>query len=151
MLVKSTLPIDTWRDIYKLFVHPAGMYVAGEVQIVGVAEKDYLAMPDGIADSAGPIFAGVADVAILQFNATNHIVQQILPTQQTFTLAPIQLGQFQGGNMTLAEFDRSFDTLAEGTNAGSQTFDEDSVVGDSSYPRMSNGNQLLINFSNDFF
>ena len=151
LLVKSTLPIDTWRDIYKLFVHPAGMYVAGEVQIVGVAEKDYLAMPDGIADSAGPIFAGVADVAILQFNATNHIVQQILPTQQTFTLAPIQLGQFQGGNMTLAEFDRSFDTLAEGTNAGSQTFDEDSVVGDSSYPRMSNGNQLLLNFSNDFF
>ena len=151
LLIKSTLPIDTWRDIYKLFVHPAGMYVAGEVQIVGVAEKDYLAMPDGIADSAGPIFAGVADVAILQFNATNHIVQQILPTQQTFTLAPIQLGQFQGGNMTLAEFDRSFDTLAEGTNAGSQTFDEDSVVGDSSYPRMSSNNQLLINFSNDFF
>tara|TARA_Y100001937_G_scaffold85664_1_gene115862 strand:+ start:610 stop:1632 length:1023 start_codon:yes stop_codon:yes gene_type:complete len=151
LLIKSTLPIDTWRDIYKLFVHPAGMYVAGEVQIVGVAEKDYLAMPDGIADSAGPIFAGVADVAILQFNATNHIVQQILPTQQTFTLAPIQLGQFQGGNMTLAEFDRNFDTLAEGTNAGSQTFDEDSVVGDSSYPRMSSNNQLLINFSNDFF
>ena len=151
LLVKSTLPIDTWRDIYKLFVHPAGMYVAGEVQIVGVAEKDYLAMPDGIADSTGPQFTGVADVAIFQFNATNHIVQQILPAQQTFTLAPIQLGQFQGGNMTLAEFDRSFDTLAEGTNAGSQTFDEDSVVGDSSYPRMSNGNQLLLNFSNDFF
>ena len=151
LLVKSTLPIDTWRDIYKLFVHPAGMYVAGEVQIVGVAEKDYLAMPDGIADSAGPQFTGVADVAIFQFNATNHIVQQILPAQQTFTLAPIQLGQFQGGNMTLAEFDRNFDTLAEGTNAGSQTFDEDSVVGDSSYPRMSNGNQLLLNFSNDFF
>ena len=151
LLVKSTLPIDTWRDIYKLFVHPAGMYVAGEVQIVGVAEKDYLAMPDGIADSTGPIFTGVADVAIFQFNATNHIVQQILPAQQTFTLAPIQLGQFQGGNMTLAEFDRNFDTLAEGTNAGSQTFDEDSVVGDSSYPRMSSNNQLLLNFSNDFF
>ena len=53
--------------------------------------------------------------------------------------------------MTLAEFDRNFDTLAEGTNAGSQTFDEDSVVGDSSYPRMSSNNQLLLNFSNDFF
>lgn len=151
LLVKSTLPIDTWRDIYKLFVHPAGMYVAGEVQIVGIAEPDYLIMPPGIADSTGPQFTGVADVAIFQFNATNHIVQQILPTQQTFTLAPIQLGQMQGGNMTLAEFDRSFDTLAEGANAGSQTMDEDSVIGDSSYPRMSSNNQLLLNFSNDFF
>ena len=151
LLVKSTLPIDTWRDIYKLFVHPAGMYVAGEVQLVGIAEPDYLIMPPGIADSTGPQFTGVADVAIFQFNATNHIVQQILPTQQTFTLAPIQLGQMQGGNMTLAEFDRSFDTLAEGANAGSQTMDEDSVIGDSSYPRMSSNNQLLLNFSNDFF
>ena len=151
LLVKSTLPIDTWRDIYKLFVHPAGMYVAGEVQIVGIAEPDYLIMPPGIADSTGPQFTGVADVAIFQFNATNHIVQQILPTQQTFALAPIQLGQMQGGNMTLAEFDRNFDTLAEGANAGSQTMDEDSVIGDSSYPRMSSNNQLLLNFSNDFF
>jgi len=151
LLIKSTLPIDTWRDIYKLFVHPAGMYVAGEVQIISIAEPDYLIMPPGIADSTGPIYAGIADVAALAFNATNHIVQQILPTQQTFTLAPLQLGQFQGGNMTLLEFDRSFDTLAEGANAGSQTFDEDNVVGDSSYPRMSSDNQLLLNFSNDFF
>jgi len=151
LLIKSTLPINTWRDIYKLFVHPAGMYVAGEVQIISIAEPDYLIMPPGVADSTGPQFTGVADVAIFQFNATNHIVQQILPTQQTFTLAPVQLGQFQGGNMTLLEFDRSFDNLAEGTNAGTQTMDEDSVVGDSSYPRMSNGNQLLLNFSNDFF
>ena len=151
LLIKSTLPINTWRDIYKLFVHPAGMYVAGEVQIISIAEPDYLIMPPGVADSTGPQFTGVADVAIFQFNATNHIVQQILPTQQTFTLAPVQLGQFDGGNMTLLEFDRSFDNLAEGTNAGTQTMDEDSVVGDSSYPRMSNGNQLLLNFSNDFF
>ena len=57
----------------------------------------------------------------------------------------------QGGNMTLQEFDNNFDNLAEGNNAGSQTFDEDSVIGDSSYPRMSSNNQLLLNFSNDFF
>ena len=151
LLVKSTLPIDTWRDIYKLFVHPAGMYVAGEVQIVGIAEPDYLIMPPGIADSTGPIYAGIADVATFAFNATNHIVQQILPQQQTFTLAPLQLGHFQGGNMTLQEFDNNFDTLAEGANAGSQTFDEDSVVGDTSFPKMSSDNQLLLNFSNDFF
>ena len=151
LLVKSTLPIDTWRDIYKLFVHPAGMYVAGEVQIVGIAEPDYLIMPPGIADSTGPIYAGIADVATFAFNATNHIVQQILPQQQTFTLAPLQLGHFQGGNMTLQEFDNNFDTLAEGANAGSQTMDEDSVVGDTSFPKMSSDNQLLLNFSNDFF
>ena len=151
LLIKSTLPIDTWRDIYKLFVHPAGMYVAGEVQIVGIAEPDYLIMPAGIADSTGPQFTGVADVAIFEFNSTNQVVQEILPTQQTFTLAPIQLGQMQGGNLTLADFDTQFDTLAIGNNAGSQTFDADSVTGDSAFPKLSSNNQLLLNFSNDFF
>ena len=151
LLIKSTLPIDTWRDIYKLFVHPAGMYVAGEVQIVSIAEPDYLIMPPGIADSAGPQFTGVADVAIFEFNSTNQVVQQILPAQQTFTLAPIQLGQMQGGNLTLADFDTQFDTLAIGNNAGSQTFDADSVTGDSAFPKLSSNNQLLLNFSNDFF
>ena len=147
----DTLPIDTWRDIYKLFVHPAGMYVAGEVQIVSIAEPDYLLMPPGIADSTGPQFTGIAEAAMFGFNATNHIVQDLGSQPEPFTLAPIQLGQLQGGMMTLAEFDNNFDTLAEGANAGSQTFDEDSVVGDSSYPRMSSNNQLLLNFSNDFF
>ena len=151
LLIKSTLPIDTWRDIYKLFVHPAGMYVAGEVQIVSIAEPDYLLMPPGIADSTGPQFTGIAEAAMFGFNATNHIVQDLGSQPEPFTLAPIQLGQLQGGMMTLAEFDNNFDTLAEGANAGSQTFDEDSVVGDSSYPRMSSDNQLLLNFSNDFF
>jgi len=151
LLIKSTLPIDTWRDIYKLFVHPAGMYVAGEVQIVSIAEPEYLLMPPGIADSTGPQFTGVADVAVFQFNATNHIVQDLGSQPEPFTLAPIQLGQLQGGMMTLQEFDNNFDTLAEGANAGSQTMDEDSVIGDSSYPRMSSNNQPLLNFSNDFF
>lgn len=34
ILIRSELPFDLWRDVYKLFVHPAGMYLAGEIQIV---------------------------------------------------------------------------------------------------------------------
>lgn len=33
ILIKSDIPIDTWRETYKLFVHPAGMYLGGQVQI----------------------------------------------------------------------------------------------------------------------
>lgn len=36
ILIRSELPFDLWRDVYKLFVHPAGMYLAGEIQIVSV-------------------------------------------------------------------------------------------------------------------
>ena len=149
MLVKSTLPIDTWRDIYKLFVHPAGMYVAGEVQIVSIAEPGYAIMPPGIADSTGPIYLGEASVATLGFNATNHIVQDLGSRLEPFTLKPVQLGQL--GNMTLAAFDANFNSLANVQNPGSNTFDDDSTIADPSFPKMSSDNTILMNFSNDFF
>ena len=30
-MIKSNLPISTWLDTYKLFVHPAGAHIAGEL------------------------------------------------------------------------------------------------------------------------
>lgn len=150
LLIKSTIPIDTWRDVYKLFVHPAGMYVAGEVQIISIAEPEYLVMPPGIADSAGPTFTGIAEAVMVGFNATNHIVQDLGSRIEPFTLAPVQLGQFPP-NMTLAAFDLNFNNLANVQNPGSNTFDDDSTPADPSFPRMSADNTLLMNFSNDFF
>ena len=32
-LVKSSVPIDKWKDLFKLFVHPAGMYLGGELLV----------------------------------------------------------------------------------------------------------------------
>ena len=34
ILIKSELNFNTWKDTYKLFAHPAGMYLRGVVQIV---------------------------------------------------------------------------------------------------------------------
>lgn len=34
ILIKSELDFNTWIDPYKLFVHPAGMFIGSEVQIV---------------------------------------------------------------------------------------------------------------------
>ena len=33
VLIKSSLPLNEWKDVYKLFVHPAGVYLAGETLI----------------------------------------------------------------------------------------------------------------------
>ncbi len=147
LLIKSTLPINTWRDIYKLFVHPAGMYVAGEVQIVSIASPDYVIMPAGIADSSGPIYLDVAEVATLGVQTINQVVQDL---GNDFVLKPVQLGQL-GAALSLADFDKTFDTLGDVQEPGSQTFDEDSTPTDASYPRMSSDNTLLMNFSNDYF
>lgn len=146
LLIKTALPLDTWKDTYKLFVHPAGMYLGAEVQIVSECLNPILGMPDGVADSAGPQYEGAADVAFLDFQATLEVVED---AGQSYSVQPIQLGQF--GSFTLGSLGSTFDALVDMITPGSQTFDEDSAPGDSAYPRMSSTNQKLINFSTDHF
>lgn len=55
ILIKVGLPISVWEEVYKLFVHPAGFYLGGQLQIV--SEVGFGPTPfDGYddMDSAGP-------------------------------------------------------------------------------------------------
>ena len=38
LLLKTSIPITRWREIFKLFAHPAGMYLAGDVVLTGEYE-----------------------------------------------------------------------------------------------------------------
>jgi hypothetical protein len=38
LLVRTEIPLSQWKDIFKLFVHPAGMYLGGSVLIDRLAE-----------------------------------------------------------------------------------------------------------------
>ena len=39
LLIRASIPISQWNEMFKLFAHPAGMYLAGEVLLEGVAES----------------------------------------------------------------------------------------------------------------
>lgn len=48
LLIKVGIPITKWFDVYKLFVHPAGMYVGAELQLSAVnANIINTSMPEG--------------------------------------------------------------------------------------------------------
>ena len=38
IMIQTPVSVNVWRDSYKTFVHPAGMYLEGRVQIVSVAK-----------------------------------------------------------------------------------------------------------------
>lgn len=38
LMIQTPVGVDIWKEAYKTFVHPAGMYLAGRVQIVSVAD-----------------------------------------------------------------------------------------------------------------
>lgn len=128
ILIRSGLSVSQWLEIYKLFVHPAGFYVAGEVLALGQAflgtsiqepltappglkEMPFAGLPDpivpiveGLADlSIGSILPRLEQYAIWDSEYTNGIGQIRLDASRASTKV------FQA--QTLQALDNSFPTL----------------------------------------
>lgn len=69
LLIKSELAIAKWREVYKLFVHPAGMYVGSQVQIVSVVQEELtapLVIPAPLPPTAVHSTASLGDFALAE-------------------------------------------------------------------------------------
>ena len=137
LLVKAPIPISEWKEAYKLFVHPAGMYIGGEVQIVSENVNDLLVMPDAIlADNLNPVFEGVATTSITaQLDITGLRPRGVFLDSEVRVNVNTQVEEYT--NYTIEEIGRNYDTIEEWVGTNSPTFDEDSAIGDPYAPRMS--------------
>lgn len=106
LLIRSGVPVSSWIDMYKLFVHPAGFYIAGQVQIVGEAflgnsiqidQAQSLIPPDGmlempfpgLRDPIVPILEGVASLSMTSQVGT--ISYAVWEAQYTDLSGPVKL------------------------------------------------------------
>jgi len=66
VLIKSSIPLSTWRVLYKKFVHPAGFYLGGEVVLeLPSTNSQFLVMPLSIDEAPPPLAVeGVANYTI---------------------------------------------------------------------------------------
>ena len=70
VLIKVGIPLTEWKDLFKLFVHPAGMYVGAEIQVVSVNGNisfDY--MPNWFYADIAAQYVGIAQAE--PFGATD--------------------------------------------------------------------------------
>lgn len=77
ILIRSELPFDLWRDVYKLFVHPAGMYLEGEIQIVSVNTNtidEYMPDVEFVVGGGVAIISSQATTSPLAFSSVTHII-----------------------------------------------------------------------------
>ena len=139
--IKSELSINEWRSIYKLFVHPAGMYLGSQVQLEGVVNLDIENQPlpgtldippqevEGIATMAHP--SGIANhTALFDYFDTRLggesglKIRATLGNENTYPnpsgndikdIADITIGEVHGLNSSMVEF----------MEPNSPTFDED--------------------------
>ena len=137
LLVKAPIPISQWKEAYKLFVHPAGMYIGGEVQIVSENVNDLLVMPDAVlTDDVNPVFEGIATTNITaQLDVTGLRPRGVFLDSEVRVDVNTQVEEYT--NFTIDQIGRNYNTIEEWVSTKSPTFDEDSAIGDPYTPRMS--------------
>lgn len=138
ILVKSELAVADWREPYKLFVHPAGMYLGAEVQLVSVFDLNIQDQPPpGLKDI--PEFE-IEDVAtmgtravtsmtgLFNFNAPDGTVQLFRTNLGSEATYPNPGGNdiIDLQNKEIGELHGLYSSLGEYLEADAPTFDEDS-------------------------
>ena len=132
ILIKVGLPSSEWLELYKLFAHPAGMYVGSEVQLVSVnGDISFGNMPIAIASVDVPVFSGLATITPFVFTDITGIdINDSAGNSYRYSLDTTviqisnKLADQTVGFLDSAEpFYKNFKDL---TKAASPTFDEDS-------------------------
>jgi hypothetical protein len=134
ILIKADIPVERWREAYKLFVHPAGMYFGGQVLLEATGSFNFGIMPDFEVVNVDPVVQGEASLGttLQSTDLTGEIDSD--GTKLRISL-PEAIEAIQ--NVTLAEIDRNFDTISELVGTNSPTLDEDSAGTDGRVQRFS--------------
>lgn len=79
LLIKTDIPQSEWIDLYKLFVHPGGMYVGSQVQIVSTNEIKVFPVDDMVVDwpyiqEVDKVYVGVASVTAQPLSELSGII-----------------------------------------------------------------------------
>lgn len=142
ILVKSELAFNEWREPYKLFTHPAGMFIGSEVQIV-TSVTDTLTAPTVVAADAPPITVeasatfgstGVGDITALVDDI--YVDSDGILSRLNAELTSIE----DLSALTIQQIENQYSSLREAQIATSPTFDDSDEVG-------TNGMDLSNDFS----
>lgn len=55
LLISTPISVQIWKDAYKTFIHPAGMYLAGQVDITSIFDLDFSSQPPAIIQPPPPV------------------------------------------------------------------------------------------------
>lgn len=144
ILIKADIPVTQWREAYKLFVHPAGMYFGGQVLLEGTGSLAFDTMPDFVKAVIDPVVQGEASLgtALQITDLTGEVDSDGRGTYGKLRIdLPGAVEEIQ--NLTLAEIDRHYDSISELIGTNSPTFDEDSAGTDYRVPRFSSNRSVF--------
>lgn len=136
VFIKSPIPINQWRELYKKFVHPAGWFLGGEVQIEqeavlwGLGENPFInrIMPEVIP--APPPSTIVEGVATFVFGTSLVEATGILndgndsDTAAAYISLHAKVAKYL--DFTAAQLEATYGDIENVMHVNSPTFDDDS-------------------------
>ena len=138
ILIKADIPVEAWREAYKLFVHPAGMYFGGQVLLEATGSINFGLMPDFIKINTDIVVQGEASLgaALQSTDLTGEVDSDGRGTYGKLRIGlPEAIEAIQ--DIPLSEIDRNYDTIRELISTTSPTMDEDSAGTDGRVQRFS--------------
>ena len=142
ILVKSDIAFSEWKEPYKLFTHPAGMFIGSEVQIVSEV-TDTLTAPLVVIEPPPPItIEGTGSFASFAASDITAIVDDLY-TDSDGVMSRInaELTNMQSLDFgTIQLIENQYSSLREAQSASSPTFDDSDEF-------QTNGMDMSNNFS----
>ena len=127
ILIKTDIPISVWREVYKLFVHPAGMYLGSQMQIVSVNEAGFGAQPE--ITKSDTLTATSTISTVFEGNFTDQPVADITGLIDSGGVTHrIDLLPFDS-DQTLSELDSSYPNILTALSPSLPTFDDNDSDG----------------------
>ena len=109
-LVRCSIPISQWRDLFKLFVHPAGMYLGGELLVTDQVFADLLTLDsDGIITQSDSPVISVTTAADQESEGTTFVFD--VAGTNVPSIAPYNYYLKLDGNTSQADFAFSNDSV----------------------------------------
>ena len=138
ILIKADIPVDRWREAYKLFVHPAGMYFGGQVLLEATGSFNFGIMPDFEKINIDPVVQGEASLGagLLVTDLTGEVDSDGRGTYGKLRIdLPGSVEEIQ--NISIDELNQNYRSISElvGTSSPSMDGDSSTNVADFSQDR----------------
>ena len=138
ILIKADIPVDRWREAYKLFVHPAGMYFGGQVLLEATGSFNFGIMPDFEVVNVDPVVQGEASLGagLLVTDLTGEVDSDGRGTYGKLRIdLPGSVEEIQ--NISIDELNQNYRSISElvGTSSPSMDGDSSTNVADFSQDR----------------
>ena len=127
ILIKADMPVEIWREAYKLFVHPAGMYFGGQVLLETTGSLTFGIMPDFENINIDPVVQGEASLGagLLVTDLTGEVDSAGIGTYGKVRIdLPGSVEEIQ--NISIDEINQNYRSISELIGTSSPTFDGDS-------------------------